>query len=265
MGVGVRIFKRDVSLKLGFTFMIAVGVVSVASTEIYANELSIDKAGKIRDCSGSSVCKDIEPTDDLKKAIDDGYENLAVVDIYKDGNREIAATSGGGDSCSKFFSYDHASRRFSALKFSDRDICNFRIDGDGLISSYRLDAKQYEDIYKIKNGKYQIAISDACVGCDEISRSVYVDGRVSEKLIVTNQQNYAQRAPVTTAVAVNKARLYDDHSDSSATKMYLLKGDKVQLVEFNSENGLWYLVKYLSRRRGVILKWVKCEDLTICK
>ncbi|QVN14626.1 hypothetical protein [Burkholderia sp. LAS2] len=261
----MRIFKRDALLKFGLTFTITVVAVSVASAATYANDLSIDKAGKIRDCGGSSACKEIEPSGDLKKAIDDGYENLAVVDIYKDGNKEIAATSGGGDRCSKFFLYDRASRRFTSLKFSDRDICNFRIDGDSLISSYRLDAKQYEDIYKIKNRKYQIAISDACVGCDEISRSVYVDGRVSERIIVTNQRNYAQRVPVTTTVAANKARLYDDHSDTSATKMYLLKGDEVQLVEFNSENGLWYLVKYISKWRGIILKWVKCEDLIICK
>ncbi|WP_269503130.1 hypothetical protein [Burkholderia sp. IMCC1007] len=134
-----------------------------------------------------------------------------------------------------------------------------------MISSYRLDAKQYEDVYKLKNGRYQIAISDACVGCDEVFRSVYTDGKISEKLIVTNQQDYAQRTPVTTVVVSDRARLYNNHSDSSATEMYLLKGDKVQLVEFNGENGLWYFVKYLSKRRGAILKWAKCEDLAICK
>lgn len=99
----MRIFKRDALLKFGLTFTITVVAVSVASAATYANDLSIDKAGKIRDCGGSSACKEIEPSGDLKKAIDDGYENLAVVDIYKDGNKEIAATSGGGDRCSKFF------------------------------------------------------------------------------------------------------------------------------------------------------------------
>ncbi|VWD39437.1 hypothetical protein BLA50215_05270 [Burkholderia lata] len=261
----MKILKGGVLLKYGLTFVIAMISVSVASAEVDDNWLSIDKTGKIRDCSDSSACKIIEPTGRLKKAIDDGYENLTVVNIYKDGNREIAATSAGGDRCSKFFSYDRASHRFSALKFSDRDICNFRVDKDGLISSYRLDAKQYEDIYELKNGRYQIAISDACVGCDEVSRSVYANGKISEKIIVTNQQNYAQRVPINTVVVANKAMLYDDHSDSSEAKIYLLKGDKVRLSEFNDENGLWYLVKYLSRRQGFILKWVKCKDLAICK
>lgn len=258
------IWKRDALLKFGLISAIAMAALSVASADI-ANGLSVNKTGEIHDCGGLSACKRIEPTGDLKKAIDEGYENLAVVDIYKDGNKEIAATSGGGDRCSKFFSYDRASHRFSALKFSDRDICNFRVEGDSLISSYRLDAKQYEDIYKLKNGRYQIAITDACIGCDEVSRSVYADGKISEKIIVTNQGDYARRTPITTMVVADKARLYDDHSDSSSAKMYLLKGDKVQLADFNSENGLWYLVKYFTKRHGAILKWIKCESLAICK
>lgn len=251
--------------KCGLICTLAMIASSVAFAEVGANGISINKAGEIQDCHGLSDCKKIEPTGDLKKAIDDGYENLSVVDIYKDGSKEIAATSGGDGGCSKFFSYDRVSRKFSSLIFSSRDICNFRVSGNGLISSYRLDAKQYEDVYKIKNGKYQIAISDACVGCDEISRSVYRDGKIYEKLIVTNQQDFTRRSPVTTIVVADKARLYDDHSDSSATKMYLVKGDEVQLAEFNSENGLWYLVKYLPKGRGVIRKWAKCEDLAICK
>ncbi|WP_269503129.1 hypothetical protein [Burkholderia sp. IMCC1007] len=113
----MRIMKADVLFEFGLISAIAIVVLSVASAESDASGLSLDKAGGIRDCSGSSVCKNIEPTDDLKKAIDDGYENLAVVDIYKDGNQEIAATSGGGNSCSKFFSYERASHRFSSLIF----------------------------------------------------------------------------------------------------------------------------------------------------
>ncbi|HEF5875978.1 TPA: hypothetical protein SAY52_006705, partial [Burkholderia cenocepacia] len=96
MGVDLIIFKRDVFLKFGLISAIAMIALSVASAET-VNGLSINKAGEIRDCSGLSTCKSIEPTGDLKKAIDDGYENLSVVDIYKNGNKEIAATSGGGD------------------------------------------------------------------------------------------------------------------------------------------------------------------------
>ncbi|WP_196248883.1 hypothetical protein [Burkholderia multivorans] len=91
------------SIKIGLTISSAAVAVSLAYADIYLNGISIDNTGKIQDCSNSSVCKDIEPTGDLKKAIDEGYENLAVVDIYGDGNKEIAATSGGGNRCSRFF------------------------------------------------------------------------------------------------------------------------------------------------------------------
>lgn len=257
-------FKRNMLPKFSLIFAISMIVISDASAGI-VDGLSISKNGEIHDCSGSSACKSIEPTGDLRKAIEDGYENLAVVDIYEDGSKEIAATSRGSDGCSKFFSYDRTSRRFLALRFSDRDICNFRVEGGRLISSYRFDGKRYEDVYKLENGRYKIAISDACVGCDEVSRSVYTDGKISEKIIVTNQLDYVKRTPVITMVVADKAGLYDDHSDSSLAKMYLLRGDRVQLADFNDENGLWYLVKYFTERHGAILKWIKCEDLAICK
>ncbi|WP_429468098.1 hypothetical protein [Paraburkholderia sp. WSM4175] len=71
------------------------------SDQSSANVLSIDTAGAIQVCNTKSGCKNIAPTADLKKAIDDGYENISIVDIYKDGNQEVAATSTGG--CSRFF------------------------------------------------------------------------------------------------------------------------------------------------------------------
>lgn len=66
------------------------------------------------------------------------------------------------------------------------------------------------------------------------------------------------------SVTAGKAWLYSEASNTSLTKMYLVKGDKVQLLEFDDSNGLWYFLKYSSKENRAILKWVKCEDLAIC-
>lgn len=149
------------------------------------NMPSVDAAGAIRLCNAKLGCKNIAPTGDLKKAIDDGYERISIVDIYKDGNAEVAAASVG--ECSKFFSFNRATHAFSLLTFAGngRDICNYKVEGIHLISSYKLDSKQYEDVYEVKNGAYQLVVSDGCVGCDQVTRSVYHDGQLSEKLLVT--------------------------------------------------------------------------------
>jgi hypothetical protein len=226
--------------------------------------LSIDPAGEIRICNTKSSCKNIIPDGDLKKAIDEGYEHLSIVDIYKNGDHEVAATSAGG--CSRFFLFNRAAQTFSALTFSenDGDACNYKIAGNHLISSYKLDSKQYEDIYEIKNGVYQLVLSDGCVGCDQVTRSVYQDGRLSGKLLVTNQRSYIERRPVTSSVTAGKAWLYSEPTSVSITKMYLVKGDKVQLLEFDDSDGLWYFVKCITKENKTILKWAKCKDLAIC-
>ncbi len=232
----------------GLICMAVMAPLHAFSDQSGANVLSIDTAGAIQVCNTKSGCKNIAPTADLKKAIDDGYENMSIVDIYKDGNQEVAATSTGG--CSRFFSFNRTTHTFSALDFvgNGKDICNYKIDKNHLISSYKFDSKQYEDVYEVRNGAYQIVLSDGCVGCDQVTRSVYQDGRLSGKLLVTNQRSYSERRPVTSSVTANKAWLYSRPENTSITKMYLVKDDKVQLLEFNDADGLWYLVKYLTKK-----------------
>lgn len=234
------------------------------SDEAKDNLPSIYTADTIRLCNAQTVCRNIAPTTELKKAIDEGYENLSLVDIYGDGDEKLVATS--VDGCSKLFLFNRAIRAFSVISFggNGRDICNYKVEGHRLISSYKLDSKQYEDVYQLNDGAYQLVISDGCVGCDQITRSIYHDEQLSAKLLVTNERNYAERRPIVSFVRAGRAELYSAPSDNSMTKLYLVKGDKVQLLDFDDSNGLWYLVRYVSKQNRSITKWVRCKDLTIC-
>jgi hypothetical protein len=233
--------------------------------------LSIDAAGAIHICATRSNCKKITPEGELQKAIDEGNENLSIVDIYEDGNQEVAATTGNDvNQCSIFFSFNRATHTFSALDIAgkDRDICNYKLTKNHLISSYRSAAKWYEDIYELKNGIYQLVLSDACVGCDQITRSVYRNGKLAGKLLVTDRRNYSERRPIMASVTVDKAWLYSEPVSSSITAMYLIKDDKVQLLEDNaanvgndSDDSMGYLVKYITKGNKSIIKWMKYKDL----
>ncbi len=249
----------------GFLSIAVIAPLPASSGQAKDNLPSIYAADKIRLCNAKSVCKNITSTAEFKKVIDEGYENFYLVDIYRDGDEKLVATSAGG--CSKFFSFNRATHAFSAISFvgHGRDICNYKVEGRRLISSYKLDSKQYEDVYQIRDGAYQLIVSDGCVGCDQITRSVYHDGQLSAKLLVTNERKYVERRPIVSSVRAERAGLYSAASDTSMTKLYLVKGDKVQLLDFDDSNGLWYLIKYVSKQNRSTTKWVRCKDLTICK
>lgn len=265
MGFGVKLSDLKRLLVRSLALLAVMTPLQTFSAHTRSNELSVDAVGVIRFCNAKLSCEEIPKTGDMRKAIADGYEQISIVDIYQDGGQEVAATS--ADGCSRFFSFDRATRKFYAISFdgTGRDICNYQIHANHLISSYKLDSKQYEDIYDLKNDTYQLVLSDGCVGCDQVARSVYQDGRLSEKLLVSNQNGYNQRQPLASSVLSGKAWLYSAPSSASKTNMYLIKGDRVQLLEFNDANGFWYFIKFRSKGNKFALKWVKCEDLAVCQ
>ncbi|MFX1687735.1 hypothetical protein [Paraburkholderia sp. A2RI-6] len=150
MGVEVKAHEIKLLLSQSIAYTVAIMAIATSIAEAKNSPLSVDAAGEIQLCSENFNCKRIVPTGELKKVIDNGYEHISIADLYNDGNREIVATSGGINECSKFFSFDEKTFKFSPLNFSHRDICNYKIFENNLISSYKLGAKQYEDIYELK-------------------------------------------------------------------------------------------------------------------
>lgn len=60
---------------------------------------------------------------------------------------------------------------------------------------------------------------------------------------------------------INKATIYSTQSTGSATKMYLVPGDKVD-VEIISAG--WVLMRYMTPNKREIKGWVMCSDLDGC-
>ncbi|WP_152529060.1 SH3 domain-containing protein [Stutzerimonas azotifigens] len=218
----------------------------------------------------SGECKTIAPSQDMLKSIESGYSEISLEDMTLDGNPEVVLTHRAGSNvnvCSEIFRYDFHSNSFTRLKAGPKQLCNYYEKDGQIISSYRSGAKWHEDIYSIKGDDFVLEASDSCVGCDHIERTIYLSGGRTEHLLVTDNVDYKLRAPLSTTVTSRKAILYEEPSVKSPTKMYLVKGDKVNLIEYTeTENsGFWYKIKYINTKGKIIIAWLNCDDLQVCQ
>lgn len=46
--------------------------------------------------------------------------------------------------------------------------------------------------------------------------------------------------------------------------MYLVNGDKVQLLDFNNDDESMYYIRYVGKNGKTIQDWIKCKDLAAC-
>lgn len=222
----------------------------------------------IQVCHGST-CKSVKIPEDLLSTIKDGNTKISAVDLTNDGLQEIVLThaeEGSVNVCSKVYRYDTDSGTLQSVEELNNKLCNYSIEHDHIVSSYRSGAKWHEDIYTIKNNNLVLEITDSCVGCDYISRTLYLDGEKSEKLLVSNNINYALRTPISTRVISQKAILHNEPDATQITRMYLINGDVVALIgDAQSDDGAyWYNVRYITRKGKPISGWLQCVDIEFC-
>lgn len=223
----------------------------------------------IKDCDNSE-CTDVTLPEDFLKFFNDGYSNLSIEDITSNGYPEVILTGpeeGAVNICSKIYYYDREKRALQKVA-GLKQICNFRLKNNHLISSYRSEAKWHEDVYRISGTNFTLELSDSCIGCDQVNRTIYLPEGKTDKLMVTNNPDYALRKPILSKVISGRAILYKEPSTSKKTKMYLIKNDSVALLDFrvteNSTN-YWYEIKYITNKGKEIRAWMACEDLEYCK
>src|SRR5699024_340978 len=59
----------------------------------------------------------------------------------------------------------------------------------------------------------------------------------------------------------NKVTLLDKLYEKVKSKMYLIKGDKVKLLQYHNE---FYEIEYHSEKKGIIRKWIHCSAIDAC-
>ena len=268
------------SLKCFFKIHILAFVASTlffAATATYAETRPDQSANIFVNGSGATIsiklchdssCKSIKTPAEMLDAMDDGYSQVSLEDLTLDGVNEIILThsaEGNVNICSKVFQYNSESKKLQALTSLKNQICNYSINESNLTSTYKNGAKWHEDIYKIDKNSIHLALSDSCIGCEYIKRTVYSDDAKTENILVTDNPNYLLRTPISTTIATKKAVLYSEPTIKYATKMYLISGDEVLLTDDSSdESHFWFKIRYTTKNGKYINAWLKCEDIKYC-
>lgn len=236
-----------------------------------ATTLSVSGSGaslSITACH-EGACQTVTPPERMLNAVGQGYSDISLEDLTQDGVSEIVLTHGAEgnvNTCSKVYRFDSELKELLPLSGLKNPLCNHSIQGDHLISSYRSGAIWYEDIYKIGKKDISLIHSDSCIGCDYVRRAIYLDGAKTDTLLVANNLDYRLRTPILTTVVSPKATLYSKPAIENATKMYLIRGDEVALMDDASDpSNFWYKVRYATKKGTLVNAWIKCEDLKFCE
>jgi hypothetical protein len=253
MGFGMSHFSRMIAIIIG------IGATAPAYS---AEQLKVEN-DKVLMCESGS-CRSIPISGPLASAIKEEYDKISTADLFHGEHNEIVATHDGANSCSRFFSYNSANDSFSELHFSDKDICGFKVVGTTMISVAKDGAKLRQDIYRREGNTFTLRYSDDCYGCDQITRTVYDHDIVVDKYLVDGADDYVRRKPLFSTVTAGKAPLYGNRALSSITHMYLIKGDRVQLLDFNNDGASMYYIRYSGKNGKKIQDWVQCKDLADC-
>lgn len=270
---GMRISYLLMSALLGLSGIDAIATekskkesASIAHTSVVVTDLS--SLFSIKVCH-EDICRTITSPRDMLESIDDGYSKITTEDLTLDGLPEIILThaqEGGVNACSKVYRYDSNQNTFIIMDNFHNQLCNHKIKNGHLISSYRSGAVWHEDIYKIENNDLILKITDSCIECGYIKRTIFYPDRKTDYLLVTDNPDYTLRTPLLTDIKSPKAMLYKEPSTNLVTEMYLIKGDEVTLTDFaySEDDAFWYKIRYITQKGNTIEAWLKCEEIEFC-
>lgn len=199
------------------------------------------------------------------REIEGVYDGVDIEDLTGDGIGEVIfhLVGKGVNYCSRVLHYTDSDRSLSELVFSKAGLCNFKVQHGYIVSSYKDGAAWVEDVYVVKGGKSDIRISDRCVGCGEVERKKYRSDGSFAKLLVTDNVDFEKRVPLVVNVLSLQARIYSSPDDEQPTKKYLVRGDRVTLLGFESARGEDW-VEFRFSGNETTEGWLKCKDVGSC-
>lgn len=221
--------------------------------------LSFDKESVLIEYCNDHDCMKIKPPKSLLEYINDGYTVLKFKEFPS--GHYILATLGdslGGNVC--YISYKMSGDEISLSPVNilpeNRQLCIYKVKGEELINSYRDGGKWYDEIYKYKDKGYHLLAIDECVGCGVVFRKEYLPNIEKYHLWVTDDKHYYKRVPFILEVN-KKSFIFPDNNEGAATHMYLIAGDKVNILD---ENDAWVKVRFKNPKVGYVIGWILKEN-----
>jgi len=110
--------------------------------------------------------------------------------------------------------------------------------------------------------EFVLLFTDSCVGCGWISRKDYQSGSEPERYVVTDSPLFEERMALLAKISTVRADVFLSPSTQSARVGTLSKGDELQVMQVEENEGEYY-VRVKNDLRGVE-EWVICEGIDKC-
>lgn len=150
-----------------------------------------------------------------------------------------------------------------------RQLCIYRFpEKDRLLNRYRDGSMWHEELYQYIDGIYRLVLVDRCLDCG-LSFRTYYNGSQPDKIIVSDDVLYENRHPVSANVIISKAYLYEKPELEAKSKMYLIQGDSVLLLDYVTtvdqfeEAQHWYLVSYPRPQKEPVTRWILADNIKL--
>ena len=217
-------------------------------------------------------------TADIKDAMGTDAQQFAVAqvgDFNFDGALDVAILSGNGyggvNLFYDVFLWNKAKQNLQALKIPMSNP-SLAVKRREVTSSERSGPKWYATTYRVSKGTLYPAAEWQMVGTDG-AFGFYTFKNPAGKVIghkvvgdESSTQAAEKQADATAKIAAEKATLYDQPKASAKTKMYVVKGDSVTLLDWRADEqgdfgAGWFLARYTGKK--TLEKWIKGDVLEV--
>jgi len=191
---------------------------------------------------------------------------VRVGDLNFDGYNDLAIDTGNGyggvNIFSRVFFWQPSNGQPNEGQFSQGlDLSNFALDiaKKELTSEYKSGPFHYQNSYKFDAQgpyKYKELISPGPV--EIVSFFSRAGKRIKRVLVDPNRQNQEVYTPATLSIA-KKTYLYSKPIVDAKTKAYLIKGDKVKMLDVSEYPYQWYKVRYKGKK--TLVRWIKTNSV----
>jgi len=221
---------------------------------------------------GNKICRKIFlPETDTKDVYFD-VPAFSLLDIDADGIPELIVTEVGLDGAvvnvrSLLFRINN--KNVFEMVYSDSKeydgiyLYNITFYNGKVVSSYRERASWYDDIFVYLHGKLILEMRDI----NGFIRTVFdQNGMVIDSYLINNEdKRWYERERQTARITSPKAVLYNSPNLHDISKIYLVKGDSVNLIYSSGEGIIFYLAEYTTEKNKKIRKWIKKDALELVK
>lgn len=129
-----------------------------------------------------------------------------------------------------------------------------------LSTAQRSGPRWYETVYQFAEGQVVQYADYSMITETLFYREIYKNEKRVSASVVTNT-DADSNDPVFRKITLDKAILYDKPDDNTATRMYVIKGDDVELLDYQQDQLYedWLFIRFKGRR--VIEKWIKSDAI----